>query len=187
MTLLSSMYLCMPSAEAVSTWKELLDEETPPFFEEIKAALNAVDTADGETLENLLWEHTRLFIGPYKLQSPPWESVYTSPKRLLMQDAADTVSRAYAEAGLAIDDPAVMPDHIGLELNFLALVLEKAGKEDGSERRKYSRIAKQFQEQHLFPWVPQFAEDLEAAAENTLYKAVARTTARLMAQLNDQR
>jgi TorA maturation chaperone TorD len=48
--------------------------------EGLKGALDAINLESEEELEELLWDYTRLFIGPYHLPCPPLESVYTSPK-----------------------------------------------------------------------------------------------------------
>ena len=173
--LLSSMYLCKPSPEAVTGWTSLLGADTPGLLDDLKGALRGIDTTSDGTMEDLLWDYTRLFVGPYKLPCPPWESVYTSQKKLMMQDAADEVKKAYAEFGLILDDPAVMPDHVGAELNFLALVYERA---DGEAERPSdgTRIGEAFLNDHLMKWVPRFTEDMEMAAEAMLYKTLARTT-----------
>jgi len=173
--LLSSMYLCKPSREAIIGWTSLLGDDTPALLDDLKGALNGVDTASDRILDDLLWGYTRLFIGPYKLACPPWESVYTSQKKLMMQDAADDVRRAYTDFGLSLDDPAVMPDHIGAELNFLALVYERAGEEIGKSSDRI-RIGEAFLNDHLMKWVPQFTADMKLAADAPLYKALAKTT-----------
>ncbi|MBI2318388.1 MAG: molecular chaperone TorD family protein [Betaproteobacteria bacterium] len=173
--LLGSMYLCRPSREAVSAWTSLLDDGGSGFLKDIKYALEGIDTASAGVLEDLLWDYTRLFIGPYRLPCPPWESVYTSQNKLMMQDAADEARRYYADFGLTIDDPAVMPDHIGAELSFLSLVYERSGEANG-KRSDCVRIGEAFVHDHLLRWVPQFTADMERAAETELYKTLAGTT-----------
>ena len=93
----------------------------------------------------------------------------------MMQDAADEVRRIYAAFGLSVEESGVMPDHIGIELNFLALVDERAGDEDG-QRSDWIRIGQRFLNDHLTKWVPQFTADMEMAADSQLYKTLARTT-----------
>lgn len=181
--LLSSMYLCKPSQEALTGWTSLLGADTPALLDDLKGALSGIDTTSDGIMEDLLWDYTRLFIGPYKLPCPPWESVYTSQKKLMMQDAADDARRAYAELGLVIDDLAVMPDHIGAELNFLAILYERAG-ERREDQSDHVRIGDAFLNDHLTKWVPQFTADMEIAAETHLYKALARTTRNTIELLN---
>lgn len=172
--LLSSMYLCKPSAEAIQNWKMALAEDRSGLFDDLKMAISNMDITSQKNLEELLWEYTRLFIGPYRLPCPPWESVYTSPKRLMMQDAADQVNRLYKEAGLTINTDEVMPDHIGAELNFLAVLLQKTYSQ--TEKDFYIVIAERFLAEHLLKWLPNFVKDLEDAAETPLYKALAGAT-----------
>jgi putative dimethyl sulfoxide reductase chaperone len=173
--LLSSMYLCKPSREAIENWRGALDADSSVFLADLKKAINDIDTVAEKEMEDLMWDYTRLFIGPYKLPCPPWESVYTSPKKLMMQDAADKAMRLYEEAGLAINTADIMPDHIGAELNFLAVLLQRmqSGK-DGNER--YTRITEKLLNDHLLKWMPEFTRDMEDAAESSFYKALARTT-----------
>ncbi len=173
------MYLCKPSREALENWKTALSGEASLFLGELKNAINKIDTTSEAELEELLWEYTRLFIGPYKLPCPPWESVYTSPKRLMMQDAAGQVRELYDEAGLAINTDKVMPDHIGVELNFFAVLLQRTHSGPGNKEEHVKRTEKLLNE-HLLKWTPDFTRDMEDAAETPLYKALARTTKRLI-------
>ena len=173
--LLGSMYLCSPSREALAGWMSLLADDACGFLKELTGALNGIEAGSDVILEDLQWDYARLFIGPYKLPCPPWESVYTSQGKLMMQNAADDARRAYAEFGLAVGDLSVMPDHIGAELNFLALVYERSH-EDLEGPSEYIRVGDAFLDDHLMKWVPQFTADMELAAETPLYKALARTT-----------
>ena len=175
LSLLSSMYLCKPTKGAIENWKILLAEDSPGFMSGLKESIDGIDLDSDKQLSDLLWEYTRLFIGPYKLPCPPWESVYTSGKRLMMQEAHDEVQGFYYELGLQIDNPDIMPDHIGAELNFLA-VLESKISEDHEKRPYYKDIAKRFLDEHLMRWIPQFTLDMEEAAGSPLYKALAHLT-----------
>ena len=173
--LLSSMYLCKPSMTAIENWKTALSEDASVFLHELKEAVSEINTSSNAELEELLWEYTRLFIGPYKLPCPPWESVYTSPKRLMMQDSADQVMQLYREAGLSIESPDVMPDHIGAELNFLALLLQRAHTAT-DDREQFMRMTDKFLNDHILKWVPEFTRDMENESETRFYKALARVT-----------
>ena len=173
--LLSNMYLCSPTKRAIENWKSLLSEDIPDFMLDFKNAIDAIDINSKQELEDLLWEYTRLFIGPYKLPCPPWESVYTSSKKLMVQEAYDEVRDFYKELGLTVNDPDIMPDHIGVELNFISVLFEKMN--DESERRLYYMdIANRFIDEHLMKWVPQFTQDMENAANSSFYKTLAQVT-----------
>ena len=73
----------------------------------------------------------------------------------MMQEAYDEVKNFYDEIALAIDNPDIMADHIGAELNFLAVLYEKINSEPG-KKTYYMDIAKRFLDEHLRRWIPQF-------------------------------
>lgn len=175
LSLLSSMYLCKPTKGVIENWKMLFAEDVPDFMSGLKESINGIDSDSEEQLSDLLWEYTRLFIGPYKLPCPPWESVYTSAKRSMMQEAYDEVEDFYREVGLKIGNPNIMTDHIGAELNFLAVLHEKM---DGDPEKSpyYMHLAKRFMDEHVTRWTPQFTADMEQAADSTFYKALAQVT-----------
>lgn len=176
--LLSSMYLCNPSKMSIASWKSALSKNAVPLSR-IKKALNKIDETSEDQLEKLLWEYTRLFIGPYKLPCPPWESVYTSPKKLLMQEPAQQVAKMYADAGLQINTRDVLPDHVGIELNFLSVLLRRIG-EESDKREYYTELADRFISEHLLNWVPAFADDLGDASDSLFYRALASSTKNLI-------
>ncbi|MBF0556814.1 MAG: molecular chaperone TorD family protein [Nitrospirae bacterium] len=183
-SLLSSMYLCKPSGTAIEKWKMVLAGDTSLFLWDMKEALKEIDTESKKGLEDILWDYTQLFIGPYKLPCPPWESVYTSAKRLMMQEAHDEVQNFYNEAGLAMNTPGIMPDHIGAELNFLALLLQDAGVEP-EKGQNFHALAKRFLEEHLRGWILKFTGDMENAADTFFYRALARVTRNFIMFLMD--
>ncbi len=173
--LLSSLYVCKPTKEAIKNWKASLSDDVPNSLSRLKDALDKIDLNSGQEFEDLLWEYTRLFIGPYKLPCPPWESVYTSGKRLMMQEAYDQVQDFYSEVGLKVGNPNIMTDHVGAELNFLAVLHEKM-EGDHEKRSYYVDIGKRFMDEHVMRWIPQFTQDMEEAADLRLYKTLAQAT-----------
>ena len=170
------MYLWKPTADAITGWRAVLETQSASALDELRAALHGIDLRSRQECEELLWDYTRLFVGPYRLPCPPWESVYTSSTRLLMQEAHDQVRELYAEAGVELGDPRILPDHVGAELNFFAILLERAERGEPEDGVRVRQLAEQFYRQHLNCWIPQFTADLEAAAATALYRALARAT-----------
>ena len=78
--------------------------------------------ADGTVLTELAVDYVRAFIGSGNdgfSAAYPYESVYTSPKRLMMQDARDEVLVLYRAFGLDKQESwKEGEDHIALELEF---------------------------------------------------------------------
>ena len=50
---------------------------------------------DDEMTSEVRWDFTQLFVGPYALPAPPWESVYRSNEHLLYRDTAFEVRKEY--------------------------------------------------------------------------------------------
>jgi anaerobic sulfite reductase subunit A len=92
-----------------------------------------------------------------------------------MQEACHEVEAFYHEIGLKVNTPDVMPDHIGVELNFLAVLCEMIDM-DPERRLHHVNIAKRFLQEHVANWVPQFTLDMEEAATSQFYKALALAT-----------
>ncbi len=184
LSLLSNMYLCKPSKDALENWKVLLAEDDSIFLQDLKDGVQGIDTCSETELDELVWEYTQLFIGPYRLPCPPWESVYTSPKRLLMQDAAAEVQEMYRAAGLTVNSLDILPDHLGAELNFLAVLFEKMSDET-EDKELYLDMIQEFFSDHLMKWVPRFTHDMEEAADSPFYKALARTTRKLLETIGE--
>lgn len=141
----------------------------------------------GEGLERLRWDFTRMFVGPAKLVAPPWESVYLSGERLLFQPETLTVRQAYLKYGLLPESfLREADDHLALELEFMGHLSRLAeayagkGREAGEAAEdvkagldRVLKDQKAFLEQHLLKWVPAFAADVRLGAETDFYKGVA--------------
>jgi putative dimethyl sulfoxide reductase chaperone len=115
----------------------------------------------------------------------PYESVYTSPQHLIMQEARDQVLGLYYAHGLDRADNLDVPeDHIALELEFmgrLCLATQDAlVANDLPAAAKALETQKSFLEQHLGKWVPYFCNDVCRYARTDFYPAVAKITSGLL-------
>lgn len=130
--------------------------------------MQAVAAADGAA-EHIADEFQRLFLGPGKLAAPPWESVYRSPDRLVMQEPAFQALRAYVDAGLGYEDMTrCPPDHLAHELGFVAALLTPELETPRGPDRAHA-----FFVEHIKTWVPEFCSDLEAASPDGFYGGLA--------------
>ena len=133
-------------------------------------------------LTELAVDYVRAFIGggfDGHAAAYPYESVYTSEKRLLMQDARDEVLAEYRRLGLdKSSDWAEAEDHVALELEFMQTTGERvaaaldAGDTDGATRLLETQRA--FAERHLVPWVPAFARDVLRFARTDFFRGASR-------------
>ncbi len=142
-------------------------------------------TTDANTLTDLAIDYVRTFIGSGNdgfSAAYPFESVYTSPKRLLMQEARDEVLVLYHTAGLDKQDSwKEGEDHIALELEFLSILTKRAisALGDGDEERCAYLLLQQrnFIEDHIQPWFPMMAADMYKFARTGLYQGLGHLTA----------
>ena len=138
--------------------------------------------ADGTVLTELAVDYVRAFIGSGNdgfSAAYPYESVYTSPKRLMMQDARDEVLVLYRAFGLDKQESwKEGEDHIALELEFEQILCERAiaayeaGDED--ECLKLLLSQRNFLEDHLLAWYPMMAADLQKFPQTDFYKGLGR-------------
>jgi len=130
--------------------------------------------------------YQRLFVGPYHLPAPPYESCYRSPDGRVMGEAAVAVGQDYAEAGFALA-PEVhdLPDHIALELMFLGLLArEEAALWHGGDRDALAACLRReegFLVEHLGRWAGALAERVRRASPSAFYRALAAATAAYVA------
>ena len=126
-----------------------------------------------DTLLDLARDYARTFIGHgnnCRSAAYPFESVHTSEKRLLMQDARDEVLAIYRanllKKGQEWND---CEDHIALELEFMQVMSERTAQalRDGKEDEAVEMLKTQraFVGQHLANWVPMFVSDIKHFAQ----------------------
>ena len=140
--------------------------------------------ADGTVLTELAVDYVRAFIGSGNdgfSAAYPYESVYTSPKRLMMQDARDEVLVLYRSAGLDKQDTwKEGEDHIALELEFEQIMatrtVEALRKGDEDEAVALLTTQKNFLEDHLAAWAPMMTSDMKRFAQTDFYRGLAYLT-----------
>lgn len=111
----------------------------------------------------------------------PYESVYTSEKRLLMQDARDEVLAIYRANGLDKSESwTVGEDHIAVELEFMRILNSRTAKalRNGDMDRAFTQVNTQrnFLEGHIAVWAPVFAGDVRRFSGTLFYEGVADLT-----------
>lgn len=136
------------------------------------------------SLHDLAVDYVRVFIGhgidAYSA-AYPFESVYTSEKRLLMQEARDEVLAIYRSCGLD-KDPTWKDneDHIALELEFMQVMATRTAdaldKEDEAEAQALLETQRNFFNDHLASWVPMMTRDMRKFAQTKLYLGLASLT-----------
>ncbi|MDF1531279.1 MAG: molecular chaperone TorD family protein [ANME-2 cluster archaeon] len=154
---------------------------------DLQKAADIIDPGTGsifpsiEKLNELLIDHSQLFVGPFKLQAPPYGSVYLEGERKVMGNSTLDAIRRYKAAGLDIsDDHKESPDHITVELEFMYYLIHKElqviKQADIEGTLDNLNVQVRFLQDHLGAWVPGFSDNIEQNTGTGFYKNLAGFT-----------
>lgn len=171
-----------PQPEAKKLYAAILDAHSSLRSAEDTAAPD-VNFPEDTASTDLGREHLRLFVGPGHIQCPPYEAVYRKDrplmeKGLVMGSSTADVRRRYAEGNLALSKKFTdLPDHITVEMEFMHFLCGEESRfaEQGNPQQsaKIRRMQKEFLDEHLKPWVNDFADCVIRSANSSFYKAAA--------------
>lgn len=128
--------------------------------------------------QDLAVDYARVFLGAgvaSDQSAAPFESVFTSPEGLLMQDARDEVVAVYRKFGTVIDSSVNVPeDHLGFELTFLGNLAEDTANalEGGELDAGLLEAQTSFIDEHILNWVEMLADRVEEYALTPFYPCV---------------
>lgn len=181
--LLAELFLTCPNQNLVERLRKDLegaagDAGVNPLVERLATVRDALpENADAATIDQIAVEHTRLFgaISPSYGIPPPYESVQRETA-----DAAELtimVSACYSDAGFAAIDQAVPPDHLGVELKFMAMLCHAEMQEwqHNSAANAIQSLDRQrdFLDDHVLKWVPSYLRLIHAQARHVFFRSVA--------------
>lgn len=164
---------------------ELLNQLRSPGFQDLFSE-TGIDLGDdffnqplGEVCDRLKVEYTFLFLGPGK-HIAPHESVQLKRGSGILWGAETAIVKQFmAAAGFELDEAVKeIPDHIGVELEFLCHLSRKEA--EAWEADDYEAAAAALGWQHRFvsnnigKWVGRFCREVEAAAETPFYAQFAK-------------
>ena len=136
------------------------------------------------TIDDLARDYVRCFLGKGKNGyscAYPYESVNRSAKRLLRQDERDQVLATYRSQGLDKREGfKEEEDHIAVEFEFMQVMAARTTRvlERGEEERagELFGVQRDFMDDHLWTWIPNFTADLRKFAKTGFYQALASIT-----------
>lgn len=174
------------------------EEVTSDFLDDLKALKfpEASESADfntaasrfnafvaelsSEALDDLAADYARTFLGAGVADEPtafPFESVYTSREHLIMQDAYEAVLEILRKHDMAPAKPDLYADHIGVELEFMGFLANKAAEavkaDDVATAEALLDETQSFLATHLHNWSDRFFDDLRKVGRTDFYKALA--------------
>jgi len=129
--------------------------------------------------QSLRLDYAQLFVGPFELAAPPYESVYVDDETRVMTDATEAVGAEYQQAGVdvGISEP---PDHVAAELEFVSLLVET--EIAAIEAREFAAAEHHLERQydflssHLGRWVSELAGKMREHADTEFYRLLGEQT-----------
>jgi TorA maturation chaperone TorD len=175
-----SMVLHEPSEECIADfWERGILKNLPVFSTNpnfIKAASQLRDSfADKTTFaSDLHKDYLRLFTKPLPPLAPAYESLYLRYVTDPTGHNSVNVSEFYNSYGWVsrfkgkVDD-----DHIGIELLFLTLLIDKfLTMDDEACRGEMKNEIRRFINYHILSWVPQWNKKIQAHANTLSFKGI---------------
>ena len=148
------------------------EEESACFDKLFEASRGFAD----ETAEKLAY--TRLFIGSFKMEAPPYASFYLSENGTLNGRAAAEVAAVYRQFGLELDDAEHAPaDHLRYLIHFLALLAARY-EQTGSEA--FAEAYRDFRDAYITPWYGSFYALVDDYAEDSYYPELVSLIERML-------
>lgn len=128
-----------------------------------------------EAVLALAVDYARLFIGPGPGEAPPYESIYTSPNGRLYADAYAGVQDVLQREKIGVAEDFHAPvDHAAVELSIMAHLLDGGEASEPSTGAHGSESARDFFDQHIMNWFPDWTAHIDARAETDFYRGVTR-------------
>lgn len=172
----------------------LRDSGTLQLLEDAGYGLGPDDLDQAETRHELAQEYARIFLGPGPHVSP-YGSVH-HPRDLekgrLWGSTTKWMNRFVADHGATLEGQRYdgMPDHIGHELEFLAVLIDAQalaldeGRTEEANRLLHSQWL--LHNKQLSRWVPTFCAKVREAAHRPFYSEIARLTVDLLEDETDR-
>ena len=175
-----TMIMFDPSQECIHDFwtqgilKSLPVTSTNPRF--IKAASLLHQSVDDKlnNINSMREDYLTLFTGTGNPLAPPFESVYRSKDHLMFDQQTAEVREFYEQYGWQSKFKGKIPDdHLGIELLFLTLMIEKYLEFDDvvCEKEMKNEI-RRFLDGHILSWVPRWNENVQEYSKTLGYKGI---------------
>ena len=157
------------------------DELLAEGYSDMKAYLRRLNSGTRQQLA-ADYAHTFLTAGNYEtFAATPFESVFTSPSGLMMQEARDEVYKMYCSEHLQPEAKLQVPeDHVSFEFEFIAALLDRTNEamKAGNWARALELAGKvsQFHTEHQLNWIDDLCDAVMDVAETRFYRGVSKVT-----------
>ena len=138
-----------------------------------------------QSLEELLVDYTRLFLGPVQALASPYGESWLGSAAPTDDNPPLAVLELYSQGGFEIDEEfRERPDHVAVQLEFLYLLTfnqnhaAAAGKSD--EAAATQSLQQRFLSEHLGAWIAPFAAAMASGAQSAFYRELGALTERFV-------
>lgn len=165
---------CIKDLVAENLFTKMPVSSNNPNYILASSFLNNLNSSKKVAYDAILADHLNLFGGSGDSQAPPYESYYMSKEHLLNQEQTLEVKNIYRSYGWKSSVEGQIPDdHIGIEIQFLNLMLEKYSElDDEACHLELQKDIKKFIEKHIQPWIRDWNNDIQQSAISDFYKGV---------------
>jgi len=175
-----SMIMYEPSEECVTDFwtkgilKNLPVTSSNPNF--VKAASQLRDSCADKTIcgKKLSEDFLRLFGRQEGPSAPAYESLYQNAGQDFSGYNSGTVTEFYSSYGWESKfKNKIMDDHLGIELLFLTILVEKyLILDDEACQTEMRKEIRRFISQHILSWVPEWNKKIQAHSNTLCFKGI---------------
>jgi len=157
--------------------KALTDAQRGDYAQRIAYVIAASARFADRTAEQLAY--TRLFIGSFKMEAPPYASYYLDENHQMNAQPAVEVAAVYRKFGIELgSDQIAPPDHLRYLLAFCAL-LAKRYEETGETAFAESYV--EFKDTYILSWLGECRALVNRYAESSYYPELMALIAEVLA------
>ncbi len=168
--------LAYPTVAGVDGIASAIADGAPGFPPELKTLLAELALASSSDLASLQRSHQRLFPQIESQETPGYETAYRGDEifnhTAIMADIAGFYRAFGLEVGGATRE---RPDHVTVELEYLAFIAFKEAKSDDESQADICADAERlFLADHLGDWGPELGRRVERYTDHDFFKVVGR-------------
>ena len=169
---------CISDLIEMDLFKKLPVKSDNPKFIKAASYLRKIDSEHPLDYDKIINDHLELFGGKGKALAPPYSSVYMSRDHIMNDTASIQVRKIYNAYGWKSQVEGKVPDdHLGIELQFINLLLTKYPElEDDVCRNEISKDLIKFIDTYIKPWINEWNRCVQENAESDFYKGIAYLT-----------